>query len=198
MSPTNFNAAKRKASTAFKPPRPSNKTAPKSNTKQSANGRRKHERAPQLISSDDEDDDDDDDEDDHLMQSSVSAHSSNRENLDQQSDSQPDPTLSSSNPPPTIPPALLTKLLHHHFKDRDGVSAGDVRIGKDAMAVVGKYIETFVREAIARAAFERQEEIDQRVAKGGRREVGDDFLEVSIWLGFEAFGRREQLMWLFG
>ena len=37
--------------------------------------------------------------------------------------------------------------------------------------MVGKYMETFVREAIARAAFERSE--------AGGKGIGGDFLEVS-------------------
>ena len=44
-------------------------------------------------------------------------------------------------------------------------------MGKDANALVGKYMETFVREALARAALERES------AEG--REVGPGFLEVS-------------------
>ncbi len=68
-------------------------------------------------------------------------------------------------PPPTIPPKLLTRILHHHFKD------SNVGIGKDANDLVGKYMETFVREAIARATFERTEADD-----GG---LGGEFLEVS-------------------
>ena len=66
-------------------------------------------------------------------------------------------------PPPTIPPKLLTKLLHHHFEH------DKTRISKDANELVGKYMETFVREALARAAFERSE------AEGG---LGGHFLEV--------------------
>ena len=72
---------------------------------------------------------------------------------------------STEDPPPTIPPKLLTRLLHHNFKD------SDVRIGKQANELVGKYIETFIREAIARATFERSE------ADGGG--LGGEFLEVS-------------------
>ena len=64
--------------------------------------------------------------------------------------------------PPTIPPKLLTTLLNHHFRDED------TRIGKDANALVGRYMETFVREALARAAFERNEAGDR------------DFLEVGV------------------
>lgn len=72
---------------------------------------------------------------------------------------------STEDPPPTIPPNFLTRLLHHNFKD------SDVRIGKQANELVGKYIETFIREAIARATFERSETDD-----GG---LGGEFLEVS-------------------
>jgi hypothetical protein len=59
---------------------------------------------------------------------------------------------------PGIPPKLLTRLLYEGFEDKD------MKIGKDAMAVVGRYIETFVREALARAKAEREE--------------GDGFLQV--------------------
>lgn len=68
-------------------------------------------------------------------------------------------------PPPTIPPKLLTRILHHHFKD------SNIGIGKDANELVGKYMETFVREAIARATIERREADD-----GG---LGGEFLEVN-------------------
>ncbi|KAL4970291.1 CENP-X/MHF2 family protein [Aspergillus stella-maris] len=63
---------------------------------------------------------------------------------------------------PLIPPKLLTKLVHHHFKNEK------TKIAKDANGVVAKYIDVFVREAVARAAFER--------AEGGAG--GDGFLEV--------------------
>jgi len=62
-----------------------------------------------------------------------------------------------------IPQELLTKLMHECFKEKD------TRLRKDANVAVGRYMETFVREALARAAFMRAE-ID-----GGR---GDGFLEV--------------------
>ncbi|KAL2853364.1 CENP-S associating centromere protein X-domain-containing protein [Aspergillus pseudoustus] len=66
---------------------------------------------------------------------------------------------------PLIPRKLLTKLLHHHFRNEK------TKIAKDANAVAAKYIDVFVREAVARAAFER--------AEGGTRGgVGDGFLEV--------------------
>jgi len=64
-----------------------------------------------------------------------------------------------------------------------------MRIGKGANAAVGKYFETFVREAIARAAFERAEAVG---SAGGR---GDGFLEVSgLFTGFR--DGLEEGMWL--
>ncbi|KAL4994573.1 CENP-S associating centromere protein X-domain-containing protein [Aspergillus recurvatus] len=70
---------------------------------------------------------------------------------------------------PLIPPKLLTKLVHHHFRNEK------TKIAKDANAVVAKYIDVFVREAIARAAHERAEA--QGVAGGGGG-IADGFLEV--------------------
>lgn len=69
-----------------------------------------------------------------------------------------------ADPPPSIPPKLLTKLLHHHFEN------DKTRIGKDASKLVGKYMETFVREALARAAYERVEAEGEGATK--------DFLEA--------------------
>ncbi|KAJ9638407.1 hypothetical protein H2199_007095 [Coniosporium tulheliwenetii] len=77
------------------------------------------------------------------------------------------PPASQDDAAPAIPPRLLTRLLHEGFEDKD------IKIGKEAMAVVGKYMETFVREALARAAFEREE-----VDGGGGGGIGDGFLQV--------------------
>lgn len=52
-------------------------------------------------------------------------------------------------PQQTIPPELLTRLLHTFF-EKDGT-----RISKDANEAVAKYMDVFVREAIARAAVEK-------------------------------------------
>jgi hypothetical protein len=46
----------------------------------------------------------------------------------------------------------------------------EMRISKGADRAVGKYMETFVREAVARAAFER----------AGEKELGGGFMEVSF------------------
>ncbi|KAJ6121140.1 hypothetical protein N7523_005420 [Penicillium sp. IBT 18751x] len=69
---------------------------------------------------------------------------------------------------PKIPPKLLTRLLHHHFQNEK------TKIAKDANEVVAKYVDVFVREAIARAAYERAE----TDGAGGARSIGDGFLEV--------------------
>lgn len=77
---------------------------------------------------------------------------------------------------PTIPPKLLTKLLHHHFQH------DKTKVAKDANAVVAKYVDVFVREAIARAAYEKAE----TAGAAGARSIDDGFLEVSltdrVWL----------------
>lgn len=90
----------------------------------------------------------------------ISSDSSSDEEQSSQS-----PEAKSEDPSLKIPPKLLTKLLHHHFEHEQ------TRIGQDANALVGKYMETFVREALARAAYERSK------AEGGA--AGKDFLEVS-------------------
>ena len=71
---------------------------------------------------------------------------------------------------PTIPPQLLTKLLYENFTDEQ------TRISKDANVVVAKYMETFVREALARAAYERKEG-SATAAVGG---TSDPWLEVRV------------------
>lgn len=66
-----------------------------------------------------------------------------------------------------IPPKLLTRILWEGFEDKD------MKIGKEAMSVVGKYVETFVREAVARAIFESRSD-------EGEIELGDGFLQVFL------------------
>ncbi|CAG7936431.1 unnamed protein product [Penicillium nalgiovense] len=69
---------------------------------------------------------------------------------------------------PKIPSKLLTRLLHQHFQNEK------TKVAKDANNVVAKYVDVFVREAIARAAYERAESDGNT----GGRGVGDGFLEV--------------------
>jgi hypothetical protein len=49
-----------------------------------------------------------------------------------------------------IPSDLLTRLLHEFF------TKDTTRISKDANASVGKYVDVFVREALARTAVEKR------------------------------------------
>lgn len=74
---------------------------------------------------------------------------------------------------PTVPLALVHTLLHHHFNDKD-----KTRISQGAKAVIGKYVDTFVREAIARSAFERQEISADDTAEGMNGRGDDGWLEV--------------------
>ena len=73
---------------------------------------------------------------------------------------------------PAIPGKLLTRLLHHNFQSEK------TKIAKDANEVVAKYVDVFVREALARAAYERTEGQGSR----GRGGIGDGFLEVGFTL----------------
>lgn len=71
-------------------------------------------------------------------------------------------------PPPEmtpIPENLLARLLYHGFEDKQTV------IQKGALELTAKYMDTFVREAIARAADERKE-----ARKGGGHM--DGYLQV--------------------
>lgn len=162
MSPANSKPAPKRKASAFKPPRPAASKTSKpaaAPRHKSAPSKRPSFVASQASASDDDEDDDDDDTPSDTQLPDASGESDT-----------PAPS-STQEPPPTIPPALLTKLLHHHFKD------DKMRIGKEANGLVGKYLETFVREAIARAAFERS---DAQGEGGGG--VAGDFLEVSALL----------------
>ena len=65
-----------------------------------------------------------------------------------------------------IPEDLLSVLLHQFFK-QDGT-----RMSKDANRAVGRYMETFVREALARAAWARD-----GVGEGGGGDLEVEDLE---------------------
>ncbi|KAH8819194.1 CENP-S associating centromere protein X-domain-containing protein [Xylogone sp. PMI_703] len=85
--------------------------------------------------------------------------------------SSPEPSVNRARPAPqreepqaTIPPKLLGRLLHEFFKH------DNTRINQDAGVAIGRYMETFVREALARAAFAKEGEDGER--------DGSEFLEV--------------------
>ncbi|KXT17471.1 hypothetical protein AC579_5730 [Pseudocercospora musae] len=69
---------------------------------------------------------------------------------------------------PSIPQALLLRLLHDSFQDKN------TRIDKHAIQVFQKYIEIFVREAIARCTLDKKEAAE----KGEVAEVDAGWLEL--------------------
>lgn len=71
------------------------------------------------------------------------------ENVDDDEEEEEEELDSDDEPPKTIPPLLLTRMLHEFF-EKD-----TTRITKDANEAVARYMDVFVREAIARAAVER-------------------------------------------
>ncbi|KAL9056713.1 MAG: hypothetical protein Q9162_002782 [Coniocarpon cinnabarinum] len=85
-----------------------------------------------------------------------------------ESDSEPSGTqdITPSQSIPSIPLALVSRLLHDHFKN------SDTRITKEAMSMIEKYIETFMKEAVVRTVLSKNEQ-QNRDADGG-----DGFLEV--------------------
>lgn len=79
---------------------------------------------------------------------------------------------------PLIKPKLLTTLLHRHFQD------DKTKITKDAVRALAKYVDIFVREALARASYERTEGQSGKSAgrdtRGGARARVDNYLEVCV------------------
>ncbi|CAK7264769.1 hypothetical protein SEPCBS119000_001164 [Sporothrix epigloea] len=52
----------------------------------------------------------------------------------------------------SLPPALLARLLHHFFQNPGGTTT---RLTQDAHVSINKYMEIFIREAVARSVAER-------------------------------------------
>ncbi|KAI4209280.1 MAG: hypothetical protein LQ351_007780 [Letrouitia transgressa] len=152
MAPESSKSASRRPHHAFKPPLPASKfkTSDAASRRKSAPAR-----APSFSPTTSEGD---------VNSAAQDSSSSDEVGL---SDTV-DPPLSTQDPPPTIPPKLLTRLLHYH-SEKSG--KGGLSIQKEANALVGKYMETFILEAIARAAYERS----QADGESGAR---DGFLEV--------------------
>lgn len=71
---------------------------------------------------------------------------------------------------PLLPAPLLTRLLHESFDDKQ------VKISRDANALMGRYLDAFVREAVARATLAQKE----------RKDNGDALMDVEtgddVWL----------------
>ncbi|KAK5128977.1 hypothetical protein LTR85_000310 [Meristemomyces frigidus] len=83
---------------------------------------------------------------------------------------EPPPVPSQSSDIPQIPQNLIIRLLHEHFADKN------TKIDKHAIQVLQKYIEVFVREAIARTALlkkEAAEKFDVSAEDAGWLELED-------------------------
>ncbi|KAL8665379.1 MAG: hypothetical protein Q9202_002272 [Teloschistes flavicans] len=146
---------------AFKPPRP-NASSRSTKAKSKSTPRRRSAPASTLISSSPSEE--------HDLLSSIISDDASPTELEPSSETVESANSNAQDALPLIPPALITRLLQHHLeKTADGEP---MRIGKDANKVVGKYLETFVREAIARANSERTQAEDEAGVKG------DGFLEV--------------------
>jgi hypothetical protein len=155
---------KPKTSKATKPSAKSSSTASSSKTPAQSKSAAKRQRAqspPESVASDSGSD------------SESSVHSRER-SVSQEPDFilaeiiENNPTEDVASSDPTIPPKLLTRLLHQHFSNEK------TKVAKDANSIVAKYVDVFVREAIARAAYERAE--TDNAGKG----ASDGFLEVGF------------------
>lgn len=150
-----FNEGKRKS-----------KATSKSTTKARKQRHAVREQEPEDNDSDDDDDedigaesllDDDDEEEDN---------DDDNEPTDQEADETSDADMMlaeiTHNLPddealePSIPVPLLHRIMHHSFKNPE-----ETKLSTDARACVGRYIETFIREGIARCAFEVGEKVQE-------------------------------------
>ncbi|WEW54635.1 hypothetical protein PRK78_000055 [Emydomyces testavorans] len=76
---------------------------------------------------------------------------------------------------PDFPPKLLAAIIHGHMKNK----GEKMRITKDANKLYAKYIDLFVKEAVARAIYERREQVKTDGMGGNRIETRlDSYLEV--------------------
>jgi hypothetical protein len=71
---------------------------------------------------------------------------------------------------PKIPEKLILTLLNNSFQNKE-----KTKVGTGVASAVGKYVDVFVRETLARSVFERTE----RQKEDGMGGMGDGFLEVS-------------------
>ncbi|KAL9593342.1 MAG: hypothetical protein Q9179_005934 [Wetmoreana sp. 5 TL-2023] len=159
MPTSSFNPAKRRRP-AFKTPRP---TANSKSARAKPTPRRETVPTTALASSSAS-------EEDELASLAISDKSADHDEVDAYSDAIAAAPSSTQDAPPVIPPALLVRLLHHHQETTGNGEA--IPISKVADKLLGKYMDTFVREAIHRAKEERRKAEE---AGGGQ---GDGFLEV--------------------
>ncbi|CAJ2511786.1 Uu.00g074110.m01.CDS01 [Anthostomella pinea] len=123
----------------------------------SSRGGRQTLQSPQIINSDQSDldpfaDDDDDDpprRERQRQEQAMEVDQDEEEDNNNGEEDQEDKDDDDDEAQKTIPPELLTRLLHEFF-EKDGT-----RISRDANAAVAKYMDIFVREAVARTAVEK-------------------------------------------
>ncbi|PSN75036.1 hypothetical protein BS50DRAFT_31221 [Corynespora cassiicola Philippines] len=170
MPPSKPSAAGRRKGPSFNPPRPvkaADKPPPSKRASTATTSRapatskapataKSAFEMPTLISSSDGEDSDaaerSDADGDELMEDAPSHGRDNNR-------APPQPTVQ------PISPELLSRLLYHNFEDEN------TQIQRGAMKLVGRYMEVFVQEAIARAQMERGD-----AAKEGA--ISDGFLQV--------------------
>jgi len=68
------------------------------------------------------------------------------------------PVPSQSSEISSIPRALLLRLMHEHFESKD------TKIDKQALEVLEKYFEIYIRETIARSLLAKKEAVDEDAA----------------------------------
>lgn len=90
---------------------------------------------------------------------SISSHNSN-----DPPDDNTVPLPSPSDSIPSIPQPLLVRLLHEAFADKN------TKIDTHAIQVLQKYVEIFVREALARTEAEKREAVER--GEVGEMDVG--------------------------
>ncbi|KAI1083776.1 CENP-S associating centromere protein X-domain-containing protein [Whalleya microplaca] len=141
MPPKQSTAASRGRGASSAGARPSNKSNQARKTQATASSRagRDSTRSPQVINSDLSD------LDPFADEPSRSERPQEMDVDEQEADEEDE-----EDEQKTIPPELLTRLLHEFF-EKDGT-----RVSKDANASIAKYMDIFVREAIARTAVEKE------------------------------------------
>ncbi|KAI1373785.1 CENP-S associating centromere protein X-domain-containing protein [Hypoxylon crocopeplum] len=139
----------RGTSSAASRPSKSNTTTSKTHASAASSSRARPQpsRSPQVITSD-ASDADPFAEDDRMQQQRQRREDRSRDDtmdVDENGDEEDEEEARK-----TIPPELLTHILHQFF-EKDGT-----RVSKDANAAIAKYMDIFVREAIARTVVEKE------------------------------------------
>ncbi|KAF2148571.1 hypothetical protein K461DRAFT_297975 [Myriangium duriaei CBS 260.36] len=77
---------------------------------------------------------------------------------------------------PGVPPALLARIMHECF------SSPYTQISRPAHEMMGRYVDVFVREAVARAAAAQREKASAKEGGGGGGGGGGGLGEGDVWL----------------